>query len=185
MNTNRISVRYAKALFEAAKEEKNIKEIAENMEQILSASRIKDFKNFLETPVVQAGGKQKIFHSLFGQKFNSLTLKFFKLLSKNNREAYLPLIAANYIKYYKEHFNIKSAQITTAYSADKDLHEEIKTLVEKLYGKNTQADVQIQTDKNLIGGFVLNIDHKQYDASISAKLKKIKNTLLNSSISEQ
>ena len=37
-----------------------------------------------------------------------------------------------------------------------------------------------EMDKNLIGGFVLQVDDQQIDASVSAKLKKLKRELLES-----
>ena len=43
------------------------------------------------------------------------------------------------------------------------------------------ARVELSTEENnaLIGGFVIRIDHQQYDASVSNKLKTIKKQLLN------
>ena len=83
-------------------------------------------------------------------------------------------ISSAFIKLYKNENNIKEVTVTTAIPLD----EEMKT---ELYGfikKHHQSKIELieKVDKNIIGGAVVRMDDKQLDASISTKLKSLKQT---------
>jgi F-type H+-transporting ATPase subunit delta len=44
---------------------------------------------------------------------------------------------------------------------------------------NTSVELKVEENKELIGGFVIRIDDKQYDASVASSLKEVKKQLLN------
>ena len=93
MNNSKISVRYAKALFQTAVE-KNIEtevrgDVASLLECITSSE---DFRALLESPVIAPDNKIKIFDAMFGGKFQKLTSDFFALTVKNKSEGFLKII---------------------------------------------------------------------------------------------
>lgn len=176
MNTNRISVRYAKALFQTALE-LNVAEAVDNDMRLISKTLVTtEFRNFLENPVVFPSKKQKVFNSIYKDSVNELTIKFLKLLTDKKRELYLRAIARNYSDFYRKHFGIKSVELVTAFTADKKLKDDIIKIIEKTF--STKVELSDRSDPDIIGGFVLSVEGMQYDASISTKLKEIKRELL-------
>ncbi len=60
---------------------------------------------------------------------------------------------------------------------DKSSIEKLEKKLSKITSRNINLNQQI--DPNVIGGFILKIDDKMYDASYLKKLKNIKKILLN------
>ncbi len=177
MNTNRVTVRYAKALYSFAADEKKADVVRNDMQIISEVVKISEFRNMLENPVIFPSKKTAVFKQLFEGKFDAITLNFLKLLTENKREIYLSAIARNYIDIYRKNNNIKSAELITVFKPD----EQLKKDTIKILSKQFNADIELLTDidKNITGGFVLTVDGKQYDASIANKLKELKKEMLN------
>ena len=176
MNTSKISVRYAKALFETALEEKKTEKINNDMSLLSEIIQIPEFRDFLINPVIFPSKKLEIFKSIFKTKVDNLTENLFKLLTKNKRECYLRAIARNYSDFYRKHYGIKSVELITVFSADKKLKDDVSKIIEKEF--NTKVELSDQMNPDIIGGFILTVGGMQYDTSVSAKLKKIKKELL-------
>jgi F-type H+-transporting ATPase subunit delta len=176
MNTNRISVRYARALFETALEKKKADRINTDMLLILEASKINEFRFFLENPVIFPSKKQEIFNSIFRAYLDDLTLDFFKLLTRNKRELYFTAIARNFRAFAGSYFGIKSVELVTAYKPDEKLIKNISDIISGVF--KAKVEISEKIDPEIIGGFVVTVEGLQYDASVSTKLNNIKKELL-------
>jgi F-type H+-transporting ATPase subunit delta len=178
MNNNRISVRYAKALFQTALEKNIAEKIKSDMLLLIASSKILEFKHFLENPVIFPSKKQELFNHVFKDKVNDLTLDFFKLLTKNKRELFLSTIAINYKDLADKHFGIKAVELITAFKAEEKLLSDVSAIMSKIF--KAKIEINKKTDPDIIGGFVLTVEGVQYDASVSHKLNNVKKDLLGS-----
>lgn len=176
MNTNRISVRYAKALFELALEENNAEKVNNDMQLFSEVSRNTDFRSFLENPVIFPSKKQEVFNKIFKNKVEEISLKFFKLLSINKRELFLKAIARNYNNFYRKHFGIKSVELITPFPADQKLINDVANIIATEF--NTKVEMADKVDPEIIGGFIITVEWIQYDASVSTKLKDIRKEMM-------
>lgn len=180
MNTNRISVRYAKAFFELSLENKKTSRINEDVKLFMQACDIPDFKLVLENPVITPSKKMQIFREIFKDKTDDLSIKFLELLTRNKREAYLKNISRNYLYMYRKHYEIKYAELTTTFKINIKLKEQVALIISEKF--NSKLELSENVDKSIVGGFVLTVEGNQYDASIAGKLKKIKSELLQVSV---
>jgi len=169
----RAALRYAKAVLNLAKD-KNLEE-AVNEDLLLIASTLEsnpNLQNTLLNPVVKADVKKRILIQLFDSKVNGITLGLINLLIENKRLNLLLAIAKEYVIIYDFDMGIEIAKITTAVPLTKNLEkkilEKIKTLTDKA------VTIKNMINPNLIGGFILRIGDKQYDASITGKLNLLK-----------
>jgi F-type H+-transporting ATPase subunit delta len=176
MNLNRITVRYAKALLESAVELNIAQIVNDDIKLISKTSEFKDFKLFLENPTIQTSRKNKIISEIFQNKINQLTLNFLFLLTKNKREIYLSSITRNFLKQYRDLFGITHVLLTTTTQAEDLFLKEIEKNISTLY--KTKVELHDKADESLLGGFIVNINDVQYDASVKNKLEKIKRELL-------
>ena len=176
MNTNRVTVRYAKALYSFASEENKSEAVRQDMHVISELVKIPEFKSMLENPVIFPSKKTAAFNEILKNKADSITFKFFELLTKNKREIYLSAIARNYIELYRKKNGIKSAKLVTTYTADQQLLSEVSTILSNQF--RSKIELNSDTNKNITGGFVLTVDGLQYDASVATKLKEIKREML-------
>ncbi len=173
MDITIISKRYAKALFDLAIEMKKLERIKDDIELVQSVTKENpEFKRLLKSPIIPVGKKNKIIAAIFKDKLDILTFKFLQLVTRKEREVLLDTICVSFIKIYKEHYNIITIKLTTSEKID----EQSKTeLIELLSGDtNKTIDLIEKVDKSLIGGFVLDMDDKKYDASIRHQLDKLK-----------
>ncbi len=178
MNYSKIAVRYAKAVFLLAEEKNQLKEIANDMESLLKIEKeVPEIMDLYNNPILSSTDKKKVVANLFEKSFNQITMNFLNLIIDNKREAHISGVSRNFIKRYREHLGIKNATLITAVKIDDDKRNEIIEIVKKAY--NTEVELESKEDANLIGGFVLQVEDLQYDASISTQLKNIKQELLS------
>lgn len=181
MEISAIRVRYAKAFYALAKEKNAIEMLKADIEKVFNiCSQSSEFVHMLESPVVSTSKKAELITKIFKNEVNPLTLKFLLLILKNNREEYIPGICHNFLDLNRKDQNIKSARLITAFEIDQKTINKIKSLLEK----ELKATVELNSvvDQDIIGGLILRIDDKQYDASVATQLKKIKQELLDAEL---
>jgi F-type H+-transporting ATPase subunit delta len=181
MDQSKINVRYARAFFTLAKEKGLTAELRRDAELISSVcASSSDFILLIESPLIAASGKLKAMKSIFEGKVNPLSLNFLLLITENKREKFLPGIFRNLEDLYRKEEGIKTAIVSTPQILQPAILEQIRESLEKEF--NAKIEISQITNPELIGGFVLRIDDKQYDASISSQLKKIKEKLLHTEL---
>jgi F-type H+-transporting ATPase subunit delta len=175
MDYNRIAVRYAKALLEAANEEQKAENIYNDLQAIAESAEQADFKAMLNNPVYASSVKNKIIERLFADKIEALSLRLLFLLIKKNRENLLSAVIRNYGQLYRKQQNISRVELTTAGENQESFNKEVKEIIEKKF--NTSAEITYKHDEALIGGFIIDIENQQLDASIQTKLQKVRKRL--------
>jgi F-type H+-transporting ATPase subunit delta len=124
----------------------------------------------LRSPVIRHENKKAVLNRIFSGKVDPLTIAMIEILTRKNREPILPAIAAEFHNAYNEYKGIGKATITTTIPMDKTLRDNIEAIVKKISNKN-QVELTEKVDKELIGGFILNVGDRQLDASIKGKLR--------------
>lgn len=178
MNYSKIAVRYAKAVFLLAEEKNQLKEVAVDMESLIKIEKeVPAIINLYNNPVLSSSEKKKVMKELFANSFQKISMQFLDLIVENRRENHISGVARNYLKRYRAHLGIKNAILTTAVQIDEAKKQDIINIVKTTY----KAEVELETKENpnLIGGFILQVEDTQYDASISTQLKNIKQNLLS------
>ena len=174
MKQSRATIRYAKSLISISKEQNSLETSFNDMLLVSSVcSSNKDFVNLLKTPIVKTDLKIKILNELLAKSISDLTLSFIILITKKKREILLPEIVDCFIALYKNYNNIKEVSVVTAKPLDDDLRKEVMSYIEKQ--SNSKIELKEIIDESLIGGAIIRMDDKQLDASISSKLKSLKN----------
>jgi len=179
MTESNISVRYAKALFQAAVEAGTEARVMEDLSRLKMVLSAPDFGEMLDSPVVKTSGKKKVMDELFGDRFSTLSLNFLHLVLDNKREGYFAAIIRNYTRLYKEKQGIRSAEIMVPNPLDSGHREKFRQLLEKAF--NSRIEMEEKVKPELIGGFILKVEDEQYDASVSSGLARIEKTLLKHS----
>lgn len=181
MDQSKINVRYAKAFFALAKDKGLTLELRKDAKLIASVCESSsDFKLLLESPVIKTSQKTEALKRIFEGKINALSLKFLLLITENKRESYIPGIFRNLEDLYRREEGIKSAVLTSAQPLGEALILQIRKILETEF--NAKVELSQKVDNKLIGGFVLRVEDKQYDASLSTQLKKIREQLLHTEL---
>lgn len=178
MSVTRVAHRYAQALLDLSTEQNLVDKVNEDMVQLSTVCKeSKEFQGMLNSPIIDVKKKLDIFEAVFGGKMEKMSIGFVNLIVKNSRENLLPEIAKGFVSLYKKSKNILEVSVVSATALDAATRE---TIAEKLKAKfGGTIEMTEAVDPSLIGGFVVKIDDKQIDASISSQLANLKNILLN------
>jgi len=174
MADSRAASRYVKSLLGLAVEQKVLEEVHRDM--ILFSQAIKESRPLellLQNPVIKHHKKLQILKKIFQGKVHSLTMSFFDIITRKNREPILVSIAREFHNAYNEYKGIGKATVTTSLPLNAKMREEFEKLVRQ-YSDKKQIELIEKVDPELIGGFVLNVGDRQVDASIKNKIKTLK-----------
>ena len=89
-------------------------------------------------------------------------------------------VAKCFVDLYNEKVGNQNVTLISATKLSDELLREIKSKVKSLTSKNVHLTNKV--DKNLIGGFILKVGDKQYDASFKQQLKNLEQEFFNTSI---
>lgn len=170
MSVNRIASRYAKSLLQLAEEQGQLEAVRTDMDTFGSALEHRELFLLLKSPIVHADKKISILDAIFKDKMNPLTMAFLRICVQKGREPYLTNIAEAFIAQYREKKNILSLKVISA----APLNDQVRNLIKEQVKASGMAKGEIQLDTtvnpDLIGGFILELEDKRYDASVSRKL---------------
>ena len=173
MSEIRVAARYAKSLLELS-EEKGVLDTVHSDMQLFSntCEQARDLRLMLRNPILSRDIKLKSLNRIFANQFNKITFAFFDILVKKQRESILESIAKEFHRQYNEKMQIENALITTPFALTDELRASFLRAVEEISGKKVELKEKINPD--LIGGFVLQINDKQIDTSISSRLNELR-----------
>ena len=116
---SRVSIRYAKALFSLALEEKKLDIIANDLKEIEKLIEVNDqFRNFISSPLISSVKHIELVKNIFSGKVDALTINFLELISKKKRFNQLPEILIAFNELLLQHHNQLYAEITSAVALD-------------------------------------------------------------------
>jgi len=174
MSATKLASRYAKSLIDLAKEQGQLDAVQGDMLVFQEACKNNDLKMLLKSPIVNVHKKQDIILAIFGEKFNKITIAFLNLICAKSREEYLPEIAVEFMNQYREMNGISTVKITTAAPLDDNAIAAIKAKLIANKVVSSKLEVSTAVDSDLVGGFVLEFDGNQYDASVARQLYTLK-----------
>lgn len=176
MKISSAAKRYAIALLSLSIEKSQLDEVKKDLETIQSTLlKNRDLLMLTKSPVVKPKDKSEVLNKVFKNNVSDTVLDFLGVLSQNKREALLLDTTYAFETLYRKHNNIISASITSAVK----LSDKSKDAMIAAIKSSTDSQIELEeiVNNDLIGGFVLQIEDKLLDLSISGKLKEIKYAL--------
>lgn len=185
MRQNKVSKRYAKALFDLAIESNLLDQIMQDLNLIRGVNH-HELSVLLASPVISSDKKINIFNSIFSKHIQAITLAFFKLVFSKGRSVIIEDIIEAFASMYRENKGIKVVEITTAIALSNETKSAIASQLQTskfLAGK--QVELKEKVDSSIIGGLQIQVDDNLFDASIKHDLQIIKRQFIkNMYISE-
>ncbi|MDZ7632988.1 MAG: ATP synthase F1 subunit delta [Bacteroidales bacterium] len=170
MNSSKIAVRYAKALFDLALERDVIDSVYRDMKTVSHLCAMEEVKAVINNPVISQQKRKEVILALTGDETDKLTVSFVALIFDHGRGDYLAASARNFIDLTRRHRGIREVTLTTAVPVSGRLKEEMATLIS---GKEKETIEFIEiVDRSVIGGFILKVDDAYIDASVRNRLNK-------------
>ncbi|MCJ0741294.1 ATP synthase F1 subunit delta [Pedobacter montanisoli] len=172
--SSKAAARYAKSLIDLSKEQNALEEVKNDMvffEHVVDENS--ELEAILKNPIVPLDKKQGIVSGIMKDKVHTLTQTFFNLVITKGRSELLFAISKQFIAQYNALNGIVTAEVTSANTLTEANKEEITALVKKELNAK-QVVIKEKVNTNLIGGFILKVGDRQFDASIASSLNKLK-----------
>jgi F-type H+-transporting ATPase subunit delta len=173
MSEIKVASRYAKSLIDLAKEQNSLEQVKSDMQLFSDTVKASsELKAVLKNPIIPLAKKNSILVALFGDKINQVTKAFLKIVIDKGRAEVLSGTAKEFLNQYNQYKNIVTAKVTSAIALSDAAKADIIAKVKEVTGGEVILNATV--DESLIGGFVLTVGDKQFDASISSKLSQLK-----------
>jgi len=177
MSSTRAAIRYAKAILDMANSKSAANEVSQDMTLIATTINGNlELNTFIQNPTIKVEVKESALLEVF-TSVNNVTKGLFHLLLENKRFEILGSIAVEYNKLFDEANGVEVAKVTTAIAITPEL--EAKVLAKIAEFSNKKVTIENIVDASIIGGFILRIGDKQYNASVANRLQVLKRELSN------
>ena len=176
MSNKGMTKKYAKALYNVAVQQKNLKEVCKRIKYIVNVIKaVPEFSQLLQTHQVSTETKITILKNVLQDNISSLELELISDILEYHNILILSDIAKYFEYLIETDSNIVNMTITSASELSVDEIQHITSNIESQLNK--KVDVQTKTDKSLIGGVRLRVGNIVIDNTISRRLDMLKNTL--------
>tara|TARA_Y100001936_G_C15640804_1_gene441337 strand:- start:52 stop:609 length:558 start_codon:yes stop_codon:yes gene_type:complete len=185
MSTNKsfsteASERYSRALFEVAKEEKDLDKIESDIKNFqLLLTKSEEIESFFHNPTINLDTQNNVINLLSEKLGFSKNLKnFFLLLIKKRRIFFVKKIFDSFLRLCSQKRGELKAYLVSSKELSQDQLDEISKDLSKSMGSTIKFDYKV--DDRLIGGLKLQLGSFMIDTSIKNKLKKYEQAMLES-----
>jgi F-type H+-transporting ATPase subunit delta len=174
MRQPKVAQRYAKALFDLSLEKGQLEQVMGDLENITGLKN-KELDLYLSSPVIKGEKKTAVFEAIFSKHVTPLTISFFKLVFAKGRSIAITEIIEAFAGMFRKEKGIQVVEMTTAVQISSELKQSIlKSLTDINMLKDKKIELKEKVDVSIIGGLVLQIEDKLFDASIKHDLQFIK-----------
>lgn len=173
---------YAEALLALALEKGTLSSWMEVMQKLLPALT-EDVLFWLRNPTFPDGAKGALLHQLAGEPDDPLLRNFFALVVARGRAGVLPDIIRRFLQLAKEREGLVEVAVEAAVPLDGELKGKVQQAVARLLGQpaeNVQLSWRVRPE--LLGGLRFRVEHRTYDATLRARLDRMKQVLAQKNV---
>jgi F-type H+-transporting ATPase subunit delta len=166
--------RYAAALFELAKDQRQIETVeadVKTFQAMLDSSE--DLRRLVRSPVIPADGQLRALTTLLGKAgISGLTSNFIKLLTRNRRLFAVADILKTFRALLARERGEVNADVATAHPLTPAQMQVLSDSLKASIGKNVQINTRV--DPHLLGGLIVKVGSRMIDSSLRTKLNNLK-----------
>ncbi|QIL02892.1 F0F1 ATP synthase subunit delta [Sphingomonas sinipercae] len=165
--------RYASALFDLARDEKQIDAVSRSLGTLSQAvADSRDFDQLVISPTVNRDQAGDAFAAVAEQLgLDPITTNFLGVLARNGRKNQLQPVIRAFKKLAADHRGETTAEVTTAHPLN---DEQVARLKEQLRGRaGRDVLIEARVDQNILGGIVVRLGSQMIDGSLRTKLNRL------------
>lgn len=172
-----IAARYATAVFELAKDGKEIARLEQDIDALDAAiADSSDFRGLLHSPVYSRSEQGSAISAIADKMGLSGTVaNTLKLMAAKRRLFVVPQLVAALRGLIAEEKGEVTADVRAATALSADQEKNLAATLKKSVGKDVKMNVTV--DESLIGGLIVKVGSKMIDTSIRSKLAALQNTM--------
>ena len=169
---------YANSLFALSEEEGCTERVLEDLSEAAKLIfQNEGYAELLSSPVVELSERLALIDEAF-KEAHIYVVNLLKLLCEKRSIKLSEKCAENFEKLYNRKNNIEKVTVITAVPLTDSLREKLIKKLSEESGK--KIILEEKTDKSILGGIIVQTENSQTDASVRARLDKLKNVLASS-----
>ena len=172
MTQLRVTKRYVQGIIGAAQAQglvDAVEQALQSIDAVIMENR--DFRNLLFHPMISRDRKKNLLHKIIGDHAPALVRNFIDLVVEKKREHILASVYGEFKAAADDLRGIMRARVTAASEPTKEQVERLKAQLERALHKKVLIDIQV--DKQLLGGMQIMIGTYILDDSISGRLDRL------------
>ena len=165
--------RYASALFDLARDEKQIDAVGRSLDSLGSALADScEFAQLIASPLVDRNQAAGAFAAIADQLgLDPITTNFLGVLARNGRKSQLRPVIRAFRMLAAEHRGETSAEVVSAHPLSDDQVAKLKAQLKARVGGDVAIDARI--DPDILGGLIVKVGSQMIDASLKTKLNRL------------
>ena len=166
---------YARALFEAAREEGRLDRVAADVDALADAiEEVPELGAFLRNPEVEPAGKAEILAQIAAGS-DELVRNFVRLVAEKGRSGEIGVMRDELETLVAHAEGRVALGLTTAHELSDREAESIVATIEKAAGRTVEATRSV--DPSLVGGIVIEVGSYRVDGSVRGRLERLRHEL--------
>ena len=165
--------RYATALFELARDEKQLEAVGASLSTVRAALRESDdFRALTTSPLISRDQAVKaVAATAEVMRVDPITSNFLGVLAQNRRLSQLDQVIRAFNMLAARHRGETTAEITSAHALSDDQVAALKQNLRTRIGRDVAVDLSV--DPAILGGLVVKVGSQMIDGSIRTKLNNL------------
>lgn len=166
--------RYAAALFDLAKEERQLPQVEADLKAFQAMlDESADLRRLVRSPLISADDQAKALDALLAKAgFSELTTNFFKVIARNRRLFAVGDMLREFRALVARERGEVQADVVSAHPLTPDQLNALKDALRIQVGKDVQVNTRV--DPALLGGLIVKVGSKMIDSSLRTKLDNLK-----------
>ena len=166
---------YARALFEAARDEGRVEQVWADLAAVAAALEdVPELGAFLRNPEVDPAGKAGVLEEI-SQGADELAGNFLRLVAEKGRAGEIAEMSAELEALVARAQNRLTVELQTAHELSDEEAASIVKTIEEASGR--EVDATRSVDADLIGGIILQVGSFRADGSVRGRLERLRHEL--------
>ncbi len=172
-----VAGRYATALFELARDEKQVDAVASALDTFKAAvAGNADLSRFVKSPVFSSEEQVKALHPILAKLgITGIAANFLLLVASKRRLFAIDDMVRAYGALVDQAKGTVRAQVTLAETPSERVLAEIRQALKDVAGEH--VEVELKVDPAIIGGIVVKVGSRMVDSSLRTKLNGIRTAM--------
>lgn len=165
--------RYASALFDLARDEKQIDAVSRSLDSLNQAlANSRELNQLVTSPLVDRKNASMAFAAISSElKLDPITSNFLGVLARNGRKAQLQPVIRTFRRLAADHRGEITADVISAHPLRDDQVARLKAQLKSRVGSDVAIDAR--TDPQILGGLIVKVGSQMIDASLKTKLNRL------------
>jgi len=170
---NRVSRRYAQALFTTAQRHDVITSVEDDLNGIVDVIEADaGFRRFVQAPFTGREEKIRIFERIFADRITAITMQLLRVMLEKHRENEITQVRDEFVRLRRESQSVTLVNVTSSQDLDLTQRQALVAKMEAVLGRRVEASYHI--DPAVIGGVKVAYENFVLDGTVRGTLSKLR-----------